>query len=119
MIQTQTRVEVSDNTGVYAVVCIRVVSRRWAEVGDTFIAVVKESLPRTSIRRSEVVRAVLIRTKKEIQRDDGSRIRFDSNSAVLVNKDGNPRGSRVFGPVATEVRNKNFAKVVSLARVVV
>ena len=86
------------------------------KAGDTFIAVVKESLTNNlSIQRSEVVRAVLIRTKKKIRRNDGSHICFDSNLVILINKDGNPRGSRVFGPISTEVRNKNFVKVASLA----
>jgi large subunit ribosomal protein L14 len=115
MIQPQTCVKVADNTGVRKLICIRVIGGRRAGLGDVIVAVVKDSLPNMQIRRSEIVRAVLIRTVNEVQRIDGTRIRFNENSAVIVNKDGNPRGSRVFGPVVREIRDYNFPKIVSLA----
>jgi large subunit ribosomal protein L14 len=115
MIQPQTRLRVADNTGARALMCIRVLGSSRAQLGDTIIAVVKESLPNISIRRTEVVRAVVVRTRQEVKRVDGSQIRFDENAAILINKDGNPRGSRVFGPIARELRDRDFAKIVSLA----
>jgi large subunit ribosomal protein L14 len=116
MIQSQTQLKVADNTGVRKLICIRVlggISR--ARLGDTIIAVVKESLPNSSIQCSEVVRAVVVRSCQTAQRSNGSRIRFDENAAVLINKEGNPRGSRVFGPIARELRNRDFSKIISLA----
>jgi large subunit ribosomal protein L5 len=115
MIQPQTRLGVADNTGARELICIRVLGSRRAKLRDTIIAVVKESLPNMSIQRSEVVRAVVVRTCKEVKRANGSIIRFDENAAILINKDGNPRGSRVFGPIARELRDKDFAKIISLA----
>ena len=115
MIQPITYLKVADNTGARNLICIRVLGGRRASLGDTIIAVVKESIPNISIRRSEVVRAVLVRTRKDVRRINGSHIRFDENAAVIVNKDGNPRGSRVFGPVSRELRDRNFSKIVSLA----
>merc|ERR1712232_296081 len=97
--------------------CIRVLggNRKYAKVGDTIIAVVKEALPNMPIKRSDVIRAVIVRTKKIIRRQDGMYIRFDDNAVVIVNTDNNPRGTRVFGPIAREIRDKNFSKIVSLA----
>ena len=97
--------------------CIRILggNKKYAEVGDTIIAVVKEALPNMPIKRSDVVRAIVVRTKKTIRRQDGIYIRFDDNAVVIVNTDNNPRGTRVFGPVAREIRDKNFSKIVSLA----
>jgi large subunit ribosomal protein L14 len=115
MIQTQTKIKVSDNTGVRSIVCIRVLSKRWAQIRDIFIRVVRESWPNMFIQRSEVVRAVLVRTKKETQRNNGSRIWFDNNEAIIINKDGNPRGSRIFGPIARELRHQKLIKILSLA----
>jgi large subunit ribosomal protein L14 len=115
MIQPITYLKVADNTGARNLICIRVLGGRRASLGDTIIAVVKESIPNISIRRSEIVRAVLVRTRKDVRRINGSHIRFDENAAVIVNKDGNPRGSRVFGPVSRELRDRNFSKIVSLA----
>jgi large subunit ribosomal protein L14 len=115
MIHQQTYVKAVDNTGARNLMCIRVLGGCKAHLGDTIVAVVKESLPNISIKRSEVVIAVVVRTCKTRQRQNGSRIRFDDNSVVIINKDGNPRGSRVFGPVARELRDKNFTKITSLA----
>lgn len=115
MIQPQTYLQVADNTGARELMCIRVLGGSRANLGDTIIAVVKDALPNMPVKRSDVVRAVVVRTRREIQRRNGTRLRFDENAAVLINKDGNPRGSRVFGPVARELREKNFAKIVSLA----
>jgi len=97
--------------------CIRVLggNKKYAEIGDSIIGVVKEALPNMPIKRSEIVRAIIVRTKKTIRRQDGMYIRFDDNAAVIVNVDNNPRGTRVFGPVAREIRDKNFSKIVSLA----
>ena len=117
MIYPQTMLTVADNTGARKLMCIRVLggNRKYAKVGDTIIGVVKEALPNMPIKRSDVVRAVIVRTCKTIRRQDGMFIRFDDNAAVIVNLDNNPRGTRVFGPVAREIRDKNFSKIVSLA----
>jgi large subunit ribosomal protein L14 len=117
MIYPQTMLTVADNTGAKKVMCIRVLggNRKYAKIGDTIIAVVKEAIPNMPIKRSDIVRAIVVRTKKTIRRPDGMYIRFDDNAAVLVNAENNPRGTRVFGPVAREIRDKNFSKIVSLA----
>jgi large subunit ribosomal protein L14 len=117
MIYPQTILTVADNTGAKKVMCIRVLggNKKYAEIGDSIIAVVKEALPNMPVKRSDVVRAIIVRTKKTIRRQDGMYIRFDDNAAVIVNLDNNPRGTRVFGPVAREIRDKNFSKIVSLA----
>ena len=117
MIYPQTILTVADNTGARRIMCIRVLggNRKYAKVGDTIIGVVKEAIPNMPIKRSDVVRAVVVRTCKTIRRQDGMYIRFDDNAAVIVNLDSNPRGTRVFGPVAREIRDKNFSKIVSLA----
>jgi large subunit ribosomal protein L14 len=117
MIYPQTILTVADNTGAKKVMCIRVLggNKKYAEIGDTIIAVVKESIPNMPIKRSDIVKAIIVRTKKTIRRQDGMYIRFDDNAAVIVNADNNPRGTRVFGPVAREIRDKNFSKIVSLA----
>nr|YP_010471991.1 ribosomal protein L14 [Haslea avium]UVG41456.1 ribosomal protein L14 [Haslea avium] len=117
MIYPQTMLTVADNTGAKKVMCIRVLggSKKYAKIGDTIIAVVKEAIPNMPIKRSDIVRAIVVRTKKTIRRQDGMYIRFDDNAAVLVNAENNPRGTRVFGPVAREIRDKNFSKIVSLA----
>ncbi len=117
MIYPQTMLTVADNTGAKKVMCIRILggNKKYAKIGDTIIAVVKEAIPNMPIKRSDVVKAIVVRTKKTIRRQDGMYIRFDDNAAVIVNIDNNPRGTRVFGPVAREIRDKNFSKIVSLA----
>lgn len=117
MIYPQTILTVADNTGAKKVMCIRILggNKKYAEIGDTIIAVVKESIPNMPVKRSDIVKAIIVRTKKTIRRQDGMYIRFDDNAAVIVNADNNPRGTRVFGPVAREIRDKNFSKIVSLA----
>jgi large subunit ribosomal protein L14 len=117
MIYPQTMLTVADNTGAKKVMCIRVLggNKKYAKIGDTIIAVVKEALPNMPVKRSDIVRAIVVRTKKSVRRQDGMYIRFDDNAAVIVNLDNNPRGTRVFGPVAREIRDKNFSKIVSLA----
>jgi large subunit ribosomal protein L14 len=117
MIYPQTMLTVADNTGAKRVMCIRVLggNKKYAKIGDTIIAVVKEALPNMPVKRSDVVRAIIVRTTKSIRRPDGMYIRFDDNAAVIVNADNNPRGTRVFGPVAREIRDQNYSKIVSLA----
>jgi len=117
MIYPQTILTVADNTGAKKIMCIRVLggNKKYAKIGDTIIAVVKEAIPNMPIKRSDVVRAIIVRTKKNIRRKDGMYIRFDDNASVIVNMENNPRGTRVFGPVARELRDKDFMKVVSLA----
>ena len=118
MIQQESRLVVADNTGAKELLTIRVMgssNKKFAGVGDVIIATVKDASPNMTAKKSEVVRAVVVRTKADIKRQDGSVIRFDENAAVIINKDGNPRGTRVFGPVARELRDKNFMKIVSLA----
>jgi large subunit ribosomal protein L14 len=118
MIQNQSVLEVADNSGARKVMCIKVLGgshRRYASVGDVFVAAVKEATPNSKVKKGDVVRAVVVRTAKEIGRSDGSYIRFDSNGAVLISKEGEPLGTRIFGPVARELRAKKFMKIVSLA----
>ena len=117
MIYPQTMLTVADNTGAKKVMCIRVLggNKKYAQIGDTIIAVVKEAIPNMPVKRSDVVRAIIVRTTKSIRRKDGMYIRFDDNAAVIVNMENNPRGTRVFGPVAREIRDKNYSKIVSLA----
>nr|UXE31168.1 ribosomal protein L14 [Ostreobium quekettii]UXE31245.1 ribosomal protein L14 [Ostreobium quekettii] len=118
MIQPQSYLNVADNTGARKLMCIRVLNKnklQLANIGMVIIAVVKEALPNMSIKKSDIVRAVIVRTSKKIRRPNGMSIRFDDNAAVLVNKDGMPLGTRIFGPVARELRDKNFTKIVSLA----
>ena len=121
MIQPQTYLTVADNTGAKKVLCIRVLgnNRKYANVGDIIIGVVKEALPNMAVKRSSVVRAVIVRTRKTVKRQDGMAIRFDDNAAVILNTENNPRGTRVFGPVAREIRDKNFTKIISLANEIV
>jgi large subunit ribosomal protein L14 len=117
MIYPQTILTVADNTGAKKIMCIRVLggNKKYAKIGDTIIGVVKEATPNMPVKRSDVIRAVVVRTTKSIRRQDGMYIRFDDNAAVIVNMDNNPRGTRVFGPVAREIRDKNYSKIVSLA----
>jgi len=118
MIQVQTQMTVADNSGAKKVSCIRVLGgtrRRYARVGDIIIVAVKEALPHSKVKKGDVMRAVVVRTVKEIRRTDGSYIKFDDNSAVLINPAGDPIGTRIFGPVARELRAKRFMKIISLA----
>uniref|UniRef100_UPI0030012679 ribosomal protein L14 n=1 Tax=Prototheca miyajii TaxID=2034260 RepID=UPI0030012679 len=118
MIQPQTYIRVTDNSGAREIMCIRALrgaKQKAAGIGDVIIAVVKDATPNMSIKKSDIVRAVIVRTKKTVQRENGTSIRFDDNAAVLVNKEGNPRGTRVFGPIARELRDTKFTKIISLA----
>jgi large subunit ribosomal protein L14 len=118
MIQAESKVKVADNTGAREIKCIKVLGgtrKRYARVGDTFIAAVKVANPGGVVKKSDVVKAVLVRSKKTFRRPDGSYIRFDDNAAVIIDIQNNPRGTRIFGPVARELRDKNFMKIISLA----
>ena len=118
MIQPETRLRVADNTGARELMCITVVGRSssdTAEVGDVIVASVKQALPNTGVKKGDVVRAVIVRTAKEYGRPDGSHIRFDENAAVLIRDGGDPRGTRIFGPVGRELREKRFMRIISLA----
>ena len=122
MIQQETRLQVADNTGAREVMCIKVLGgtrRRYASIGDVIICSVKSVIPGSEIKKKAVVRAVIVRTAQPNRRSDGSYVRFDSNAVVLVDKDDNPRGTRIFGAVARELREKSFTKIVSLASEVV
>ena len=118
MIQQESRVRVADNTGAKEVLCIRVLGgsgRRYAGVGDIIVGTVKDALPGSQVKKGDVVRAVVVRTAKERRRTDGSYIRFDENAVVLINEQKQPRGTRIFGPVARELREKRFMRIISLA----
>ncbi|RLC28313.1 MAG: 50S ribosomal protein L14 [Deltaproteobacteria bacterium] len=118
MIQPETRLKVADNSGAKLLSCIKVLGgtrRRYASVGDVIVVTVKEAMPNSKVKKGDVVRAVIVRTAKEIRRPDGSYIKFDDNSAVLINQQKEPIGTRIFGPVARELRGKNFMKIISLA----
>jgi large subunit ribosomal protein L14 len=121
MIQPQTYLTVADNTGAKKLMCIRVLgnNRKYANIGDIIIGVVKDALPNMAVKRSAIVRAVIVRTKNTVRRSDGMALRFDDNAVVIINAENNPRGTRVFGPVAREIRDKNFTKIISLASEVV
>jgi len=118
MIQTYTRLKVADNTGAKQIMCIGVLGgtrRRYAYVGDIIVATVKRAIPHGMVKKGEIVRAVIVRVTRSYRRTDGSYIRFDDNSAVILGEKNNPKGSRIFGPVARELRAKNFTKIISLA----
>lgn len=118
MLQQESRLKVADNTGAREILVIRVLGgskRRYARVGDVVVATVKQAIPNSPVKKGEVVKAVVVRTRKEIRRPDGSYIRFDDNAAVLINEQMNPRGTRIFGAVARELRDRQFMKIVSLA----
>ena len=118
MIQTQTKLNVADNSGAKKIMCIRVLGgtrRRYGRIGDIIIAAVKDAIPGANIKKGDVVRAVIVRTKKETRRKDGSYIRFDENAAVVISEQNEPKGTRIFGPVARELREKKYMKIVSLA----
>ena len=118
MIQTQTNLDVADNSGARRVQCIKVLGgskRKYASVGDVIVVSVKEAIPRGRVKKGDVRKAVVVRTAKEVRRDDGTAIRFDSNAAVILSNSGEPIGTRIFGPVVRELRAKNFMKIISLA----
>ena len=118
MIQQQTKLKVADNTGAKELMCIRCLGgshRKFAEVGDVIIASVKSAIPNGVVKKGDVVKAVIVRTKKQIRRQDGSYVRFDENAAVIIRDDGNPKGTRIFGPIARELRDKDYMKILSLA----
>jgi large subunit ribosomal protein L14 len=118
MIQAESNLDVADNSGARRVQCIRVLGgsrRRWASIGDVIVVAVKEAIPRGRVKKGDVHRAVIVRTAKEIHRQDGSAIRFDRNAAVLINPQGEPIGTRIFGPVTRELRARRFMKIISLA----
>ena len=118
MVQQQTRLKVADNTGAKEIMCIRCLGgsyRKYAEIGDVIMASVKDATPGGVVKKGEVVKAVVVRTKKGARRADGSYVKFDENAAVIIRDDGNPRGTRIFGPVARELREKNYMKILSLA----
>ncbi|AFZ48136.1 LSU ribosomal protein L14 RplN [Cyanobacterium sp. HL-69] len=118
MIQQQSYLNVADNSGARKIMCLRVLSTgncTYGGIGDVIIAVVKDAIPNMAVKKSDIVRAVIVRTKHSLRRESGMSIRFDDNAAVIINKDNNPRGTRVFGPVARELRDRNFTKIISLA----
>ena len=122
MIQAQTKLEVADNSGAKEIMCIKVLGgtrARYAGLGDIIVASVKDAIPGAGVKKKEVVKAVIVRVKKKIRRKDGSYIRFDRNAAVVINDQKLPRGTRIFGPIARELREKNFLKIISLAPEVV
>lgn len=118
MIQAESVLKIADNTGAKRALCIRVLGgskRRYARVGDVIVVTIKDAIPNSAVKKGEVARAVIVRTAKEMRRRDGSYIRFDENAAVLINDGGEPRGTRIFGPVGRELREKRYMKIVSLA----
>ena len=118
MIQTESVLDVADNSGAKKVLCIKVLGgskRKYASVGDVIVVSIKEAIPNAKVKKGSVMKAVIVRTSKELSRKDGTHIRFDTNSAVLINNEGEPIGTRIFGPVARELRAKNYMKIVSLA----
>ena len=118
MIQQESRLRVADNTGAKEILCIRVLGgsgRRYAGIGDIIVATVKDAIPAAGVKKGDVVKAVVVRTAKELRRRDGSYIRFDENAAVILKDGGDPRGTRIFGPVARELRERNYMKIISLA----
>lgn len=122
MIQNRSRLSIADNSGAKVAMCIRVLgssNRRYAGIGDLIVAVVKDAVPNMTVKKSEVILAVVVRVRKPYRREDGSYVKFDDNAAVVIAKDGNPRGTRIFGPVARELRERNFMKIISLAPEVV
>ena len=118
MIQQETRLKVADNTGAKEILCIRVMggsTRRYAQIGDVIVASVKDATPGGVVKKGDVVKAVIVRSKKGLRRQDGSYIKFDENAAVIIKEDGTPKGTRIFGPVARELREKDYMKILSLA----
>lgn len=122
MIQMQTRLDVADNTGAKSAMCIKVLGgsrRRYGRIGDIIVATIKKAMPGGTVKEGEIVRGVIVRTARPVRRDDGSYVRFDRNAMVIIDADGNPRGTRIFGAVARELRQKRFTRIISLATEVV
>ena len=122
MIQQETRLDVADNTGAKEVLCIKVLGgsrKKYASVGDVIVAVVKKSLPNGQVKKSDIVKAVIVRTVNKIKRKNGIVLRFDDNAVVIINEDGNPKGTRVFGPIPRELRDRDYMKIISLAQEVI
>lgn len=121
MIQSQTRLKVADNTGAKEIMCIKIIrgAGKYGKIGDLIIASVKKAMPKSQVKKKEIIRAVIIRQKKELKRKDGTYIRFDENAAVLINPDGTPRGTRIFGPIPRELKDKGYDKIISKAKAVV
>ncbi len=121
MLQTQTLLNIADNTGVKKIMCIRVLghNKKYATIGDTIIGVVKSNLSNSIIKKSSIVKAVIVRLKKNIQRKDGTYISFEDNAAIIINNDNNIKGTRIFGPIAKEIRDKKFIKIISLANEII
>lgn len=122
MIQVESRLNVADNSGAKEVLCIRVLGgsrKRYARVGDVIVAVIKKAIPNGQVKKSEIIKAVVVRTVGKIRRDDGTVVRFDENAVVIINNDNNPRGTRIFGPIPRELRDNGFMKIISLAKEVV
>ena len=122
MIQVQTELQVADNTGAKKIECIKVLGgskKKYATIGEKIICVVKKAIPQGQVKKSEVVTAVIVRTVKETKRKDGTVLRFDENAAVIINPDGNPKGTRIFGPIPRELRDENYMKIISLAKDVI
>ncbi len=117
MIQSQTYLQIADNTGAKQIMCIKVLggNKTYGKIGDIFIGVIKEALPNMSIKKSAIVRALIVRTKKNVRRANGTAVRFYDNAAIIINSDNNPKGTRIFGPIGEEIKKKKFAKIVSLA----
>jgi large subunit ribosomal protein L14 len=117
MIQPQTYLTVADNTGARKIMCIRILgsNKQYGYIGDIIVGVVKDAISNMPIKRSDIVRALIVRSKKTLRRADGMSIRFDDNAVIIINKENNPRGTRIFGPIAREIRDKSFTKVISLA----
>lgn len=117
MIQSQTYLNVADNTGAKKIMCINILSSRsnYAKLGDVIVGVVKDAIPNMALKKSDIVKAVVVRTRKGLRRESGMLIRFDENAAVIINQDGSPKGTRIFGPIARELRERNFLKIISLA----
>jgi len=122
MIQVESRLEVADNSGAKELLCIKVLGgskKKYATIGEKIICVVKKAIPQGQVKKSEVVTAVIVRTVKETKRKDGTVLRFDENAAVIINPDGNPKGTRIFGPIPRELRDENYMKIISLAKDVI
>ena len=118
MVQQQSKLKVADNTGAKELMCIRCLGgsyRKFAKIGDVIVACVKEAIPHGTVKKGDIVKAVIVRTKKPIRRPDGSYVRFDENAAVIIREDKNPKGTRIFGPIARELRDKEYMKIISLA----
>jgi len=121
MVQPQTQLKVADNSGAKLIMCIKAIggAGKYAKIGDVIVASVKEAIPRSGVKKKEIVKAVIVRQKKTYKRADGTYVRFSENAAVLINKDGTPRGTRIFGPIPRELKTRGFSKIISLAKEVV